>query len=249
MSISALFIDSREPTWVKQLKFNDAPKMVTELEYGDVWAMTDDNETICIERKTPTDLLGSIRDERLFCQAAGIRQKTPWSYLVITGVMTPTVTGQVVVDKRSTGWQWNSVQGALLTVQEMGVRVLVCADDGDYEATVMRLCERRRGNEYVIVPVVDAREMSDGEKFLTSLPGIGLERAKCLLDEFENKPIHALAWLTWHRWNTDNHVAGIGNGIKKAVRAAIGIDDCMVMDIVPDEMLQFQSQQKEKVAA
>lgn len=246
MTISAIMIDSREPKWVHDLKFDGVFKAVTALEYGDAWITTDDGDMICIERKAPSDLLNSIQDDRLFCQARGIRERSPWSYIVVTGTLAATVTGLVVVDGHSTGWRFDSIWGALLTVQEMGVRVVFCGCDDDYEATVKRLCNRRRGGEYVIEATIDTREMNSGEKFLTSLPGIGIDTAKTLLEEFDNRACDALAWLTWHRWNTDFHIAGIGEGKKRAVRSAIGMDDKMVFDVVPDEMLQAATTPKPK---
>lgn len=252
MSIKAVIVDSREPKWVQELKFDGAMKVIAALEYGDAWITTDDGDLICIERKAPDDLLASIGDERLFCQAQGMRKQSPWSYVVVTGALTPTVTGLTMADGRSTGWRFDSVWGALLTVQEMGVRVVFCAQDADYEGTVKRLCGRRRGGEYVIQPVIDAREISDAERFLTSLPGIGLTKAKTLLEEFDGHACDALAWLTWHRWNTDHSIAGINTGIRRAVRTAIGMSDGMVFDIVPDEALQpiaINPIEKEKVLA
>lgn len=228
-------VDSREPKAIQELKFGGAMKIVTALDYGDAWATTDNGDLVCIERKAPNDLLSSIKDNRLFNQVAGIRSKTPWAYLVITGVLSSTVSGKVVADERVSGWDWNSVQGALLSVQEMGVRVATCLSDDDYEATICRICSRERKPEFVIEPLSQPKFMSTGEVLLTSLPGIGLERAQTLLKEFDNKPADVLAWLTWHRWHEDHPVAGIGQGIKRGVRAALGLDEWHVFDIVPDE--------------
>ena len=238
MSITSLFVDSREPAWIQNLKFGGAMKLVTALDFGDLWATTDTGDMVCIERKAPGDLLGSIKDNRLFAQVAGIRNKTPWAYLVITGILTATVSGKVVADERVSGWDWNSVQGALLTVQEMGVRVVYAQSDTDYEACVCRICSRARKPEYIIEPLTQPKFMSPGEVMLTALPGIGLERAQTLLKEFNNRPADALAWLTWHRWNEDHPVAGIGPGIKSGVRKALNIEDWHVIDIVPDEKYQ-----------
>lgn len=235
-------VDSREPSWVHDLKFGGAMKMVTALDYGDAWATANNGDMICIERKAPNDLLGSIKDNRLFNQIAGIRSKTPWAYLVVTGVLTATVQGKVIADERVSGWDWNSVQGALVTVQEMGVRVVYCQSDNDYEATVCRLCSRERKPEFVIEPLAQPKFMSPGEIMLTALPGIGLERAQTLLREFDNRPCDALAWLTWHHWHEDHPIAGIGQGIKRGVRAALGLSEELVIDLVPDERAQHEGQ-------
>ena len=238
MTITGLIIDSREPTWVQELKFGGAMKLVAALEFGDAWATTDTGDMICIERKAPNDLLGSIKDNRLFNQVAGIRSKTPWAYLVISGILRATPAGKVIADDRVSGWDWNAVQGALTTVQEMGVRVVYCQSDQDYEACVCRICSRERKPEFIIEPLAQPKFLSPGEIMLTALPGIGLERAQLLLREFDNKACDALAWLTWHRWNEQHPIAGIGPGIKRAVRTAMGIDDNLVMDIVPDEKFE-----------
>ena len=233
-----IMVDSREPSWVHDLSFGGAMKMVTALDYGDAWVTASNGDMICIERKAPNDLLSSIKDNRLFNQVAGIRAKTPWSYLVVTGVLTATVQGKVVAEERVSGWDWNSVQGALLTVQEMGVRVVFTESDQDYEATVNRLCNRERKPEFIIEPLAQPKFMSPGEIMLTALPGIGLERAQTLLREFDNRPCDALAWLTWHRWNEEHPVAGIGKGIKVGVRKALNLEDWHVIDIVRDEKYQ-----------
>ncbi len=234
MTISMIMVDSREPKWVHDLKFGGAMKMVTALDYGDAWVTAGNGDMICIERKAPNDLLSSIRDNRLFSQVTGIRAKTPWAYLVVTGVLAATVQGKVIAEERVSGWDWNSVQGALLTVQEMGVRVVFAQSDADYEAMVCRLCSRDRKPEFVIEPLAQPKFMSPGEVMLTALPGIGLERAQTLMKEFDNKAYAALIWLTWHRWNEKHPVAGISEGIKRGVRIALGLDDDLVLDICPD---------------
>jgi len=182
-------------------------------------ATTDDGDMIIIERKTPSDLLNSIRDKHIFSQAAGIGALSPWSYIVITGVLTSTASGNVVADDRITGWKWNAIQGALLEIQELGVRIVYCLGQDEYEPTVIRLCNRTRSKEKIIEPTTQPRFMSPGEVMLTSLPGIGIERAQLLLREFNNDPARALAWLT--RKKSKISAAGIGEGVKRAVKSAL----------------------------
>lgn len=223
MTITAAMIDSREPEWVQKLQFGGVMTTVTVLEFGDFWATTTDGSLVCVERKTPTDFLGSLKDNRVMIQAAGIKRLTPWAYLVITGMMTPSVDGSVIAEGRVTGWKWESVQGGLLSIQELGVNVIYCANDKDYESTVLRICNRERSKEKILEPHVMPRIMSPAEVMLTSLPGIGIDRAQLLLREFDNNAAWALAWLT--QLNTVDPVAGIGNGIKKSVRLALNLRD------------------------
>lgn len=220
--------------WINGLMFDGAPRIVTKLDHGDIWATTDNSDMICIERKTPSDLLNSIKDNHIFKQVAGMRAHTPWAYVVVTGTLTATGTGKVIADERVTGWDWNAVQGALIDIQEMGVRVVYCLNNAEYEPTVLRLCGRDRGKEKVIEPTATPRIMSPGEALLCSLPGIGWDRAQALLAEFENRPAYALAWLTWFGFQSDVQIAGIGKGVKANVRRALGLGDTDVLEVLPD---------------
>ena len=62
--------------------------------------------------------------------------------------------------------------------------------------------------------------MTAQEQVLTSLPGIGLERAGALLGRFGDAS-HALSWLTW--LNSIEEISGIGDRTKEGVRKALGL--------------------------
>lgn len=220
MTISAVIVDRREPDSIRAADWG-VPTSVVELDCGDLWASTADGAMLVVERKAPGDLLNSIKDGRLLQQAAAIRQRSQWAYVVITGALAHTHDGRVIADNRTTQWHWDSVQGALLSVQEMGVAVVTCRGDAEYMAAVKRIADRPRAAEQVLEPRQAVRVMTPGEQVLTSLPGIGMERAQLLLDEWENRPAFALAWLTWTQ--TFVEIAGIGDGTKAAVRKALGL--------------------------
>lgn len=237
--LQAVMVDSREPSEIQTADFG-CPSVVTMLETGDLWASCSDGALLVIERKTPSDLLASIGDNRLFLQAGKMRERSPWCYLVLTGWLTPSHDGKTIVNGRVTGWQWVSVQGALLTVQELGVHVLSCDHDNAYPKTVHQLAARER-TERVLPPVNTARVMSPGEQILHGLPGIGLERAQRLLEEFT--PANSLAWLTW--LGTVGQVAGIGDGIKANVRKALGLRDGETLTLWSDEAMEYAQRAKE----
>lgn len=238
--IKAAMIDSREPQSFQRMKLGGVPTVVTALECGDLWATCADDQMLVIERKTPSDLLGSIDDRRLFQQAAAMRQKTAWAYVVVTGLIAHNAAGQVVIDGHATGWNFDAVQGALADVQEMGVTVIYCQSDAAYEDIVLRLARRNRDTAKTLAPRVQPHVMSAGERLLTSLPGIGLERAKLLLSEYDDRPAHALAWLTW--MNTFVDIAGIADGTKTNVRRALNLDE-------GEEMYILDAAQVKEVAA
>ena len=222
MTIQAAMIDSREPDWVRRLTFGGAPCSVATLDYGDVLATTDDGALVAVERKTASDLLGSLADGRLWPQLAGMRALTPWSYLVVTGRLAPSASGYVTTDRGVSKWTWASVQGALVQAQEMGVVVVQAASDSDFEPTVMRLGARDHGETVQIKPVKAASILSEAERILCALPGVGLERAQAIVEHC-GRACWALAFLT--ETDSDESVPGIGPGVKRKIRKALGLAD------------------------
>jgi len=221
MSILSAIVDSREPDWCRALTFGGVPVATLALDAGDVLAATDDACQILIERKTPSDLLGTLAHRRLFPQLTKMLETTPWSYLVITGLLYRDRDGHVTVGGQGhTGWRYADVQGALLTAQEMGIGVLTCGSDDEFECAVIQLCNRDRG----IVRVKPSREtylLKDGEAALAALPGIGPERIKALVDALGNVG-SVLEWLT--NLEDKRQVPGVSDGIKQAVKAALGLN-------------------------
>jgi len=221
MSITSAIIDSREPDWCKQLTFGGVLVANLALDAGDVLAATDDACQVLVERKTPTDLLGTLASKRLFPQMTRMLDVTPWSYLVITGILYRDRDGMVTVGGQGhTGWRFADVQGALLTVQEMGIGVLTCGSDADFEQVVIRLCNRDRGTVRV-KPPRDAYLLKDGEAALAALPGIGPERVQALVDALGNVA-SVFEWLT--NLEDRRQVPGISDGIKQNVKAALGLN-------------------------
>lgn len=217
---TAIVIDSREPDWVKGLTFGGLPTLVDLLESGDLLVSTSDNCLLSIERKAPDDLLGSIQDGRLFDQVGRMKAATPWTYVVIAGSLLRSSSGNVVTARGETGWSWAAVQGALMTVQELGATVVHVAES-EYERVVLSLATRSRER----VPVGanrNVRVLSPGEAAIAALPGIGPERLGLLDAVYGGRPACALEWLTDLRQNGE--IAGIGLATRRKVREALGLD-------------------------
>lgn len=229
MAINSIVIDSREPHWVQQLTFGGVPVAVAMLEAGDVMIATDDNKIVLVERKTADDLLNTIKDGRLFPQAAKMKAVSPWCYLVITGELTQHH-GKVMTDHRITGWNWDSVQGALLTAQELGVGVIF-ADD--FEQAVIRLASRDREDVTIRPPRVPSI-LSEGEAALTALPGIGVDRLSSLL-EHTGSPAWALTYLTDPDSDSSIDVPGIGQITRLRVRRALRLKENEKLSVITIE--------------
>lgn len=210
------------------MTFDGATTAVTQLQCGDVWVATSDDQLLIVERKTNNDLLESIADGRLFDQAAAMVAMSPWAYVAVEGTLEPAISGKTVIDGHNkTGWRWASVQGALQTIQEMGVAVVYLAPDGvEFCEFLERLAKRDRG----IVRVGGVRKaeiLAPGMSLLMSLPGVGPDRAKSLLEQAGTA---AFALMALSDDNID--VPGIAGGTRGKVRDALGLPAGARIEIV-----------------
>ena len=229
--ITAIMIDSREPDSVKNLKFGGIPTTVTMLETGDVYAVTDDGHTLVIERKTQDDFLNTLKDERLFPQLARMVEKrnaqisngepvTEWAYLVIEEPFTADRTGKVITSRGVTGWSWASLQGTLLSIQELGVMVVYANGALDYQDCILRIGRRNRDSQMRVMPAKTPNVLGPAEVFLTSLPGIGIERAQEVLEWADHNVAHALIGLT------DMEIKSpVSVSMRRKLREVIGLED------------------------
>lgn len=234
MGLLSVIADSREPSWVQQLTFGGASVAVAMLDAGDLLCATDDGRVLVLERKSASDFLNTLRDERLFPQVAKLRDCSEWAYLVICGTLHSGPGNKVITDERETGWNWSSIDGALRRVQEAGVIVSFVASDFDFEARVLQIANEPPG-PIRVAPARDVTIIGEQEQVLAALPGIGTERAAALLKQFT--PAMAIAWLTTpgELWDPPKVVAGIGEGTRRRVRRALGLDDRLSLDVVIHE--------------
>ena len=212
-------VDSREPphiaTKISAHPLLGAPE-ISLLPAGDIWL-----DDIIIERKEPADLLASITDGRLFNQCAEMRNESVWCYILIMGQLTWDFAGKIT----GTGWNFRSVQGALLQCQELGVSVVHAQNDTDLCTTLVWLANRKR-TEHVFLPQRTGLSMPDDQRILTSLPGIGPERAGELLNECNLRD--ALLCLV----DPKCKARGIGPAIKKNIRELLKLSEGEILGII-----------------
>lgn len=230
--MKSIIIDQREPQQIQRLTWGTTPVAVSLLDAGDLWIAADDDNLVIVERKTPDDFLGSIKDGRLFEQCIRMKTISPWCYLIITGALYCLPSGYIQTGNRETGWKAESVEGAKISVQELGVSIVECKEL-EYPAWVERLANRDRSsiragairNGYILSP---------GETCLTALPGIGLDKAQLLLEC--NSPARALEYLTRQDLNG---IAGIGPKTKENAKRALGLKNNESLKVINSLTLEF----------
>jgi ERCC4-type nuclease len=217
-------VDFREPPWIaSQLKSHPLIKgdiEIATLATGDIQI-----EDIIIERKEPNDLLASIADGRLFNQCCEMRQDFEWCYVVICGQMPWGYDGKIV----GTQWNFRSIQGALLQVQELGIGITYAQNDTDLAHTVAWLINRPRTQHIIIPPRKFGLPMMDDQKVLASMPGIGSERALELLKEHNLRD--ALLCLV----DPKCKVPGIGEKTKTNIRQLFQLANNQILGVITND--------------
>src|SRR3990172_5371838 len=183
--ITKIIIAKNEPDFFRNLTYGGIQKWIDDdPKAPDARAQADDGMTLIFERKTPNDFLNTLKEERLFPQLARMTEHrnaqyaagepiTSWAYLVISGQFLPGTNGKVVADGRETGWSFASVMGTLLSIQELGVFVIFCNGDMDFEDCILRIGKRSRDPQTKIVAPRPARNLGPNIDFLTGIPGVG----------------------------------------------------------------------------
>ena len=236
MGIVAVIADSREPGWVQQMKLNGVPVAVDTLPAGDVQLFLDDGQVLLVERKVSGDFLGSIADGRLFDQASRLVESrisdqlngkpiSVWPYLIITGTLRPSGKDLVITDRGETAWDWESVNSAILTLQEMGVFVGFARDDDDFERALLALGNRKR-EDVKIMPARQSYLVSQQALFLMGIPGIGEERSTRVLEWAGGNLTNALIGLTDLSLSSP-----VSKSLRSSIRHFFGLNDGTILDI------------------
>lgn len=241
-NILAMQIDSREDGWLKSWQgnppalFSSVPIITAALEIGDARIICADGYTISVERKTPSDFLSSIPNDHIFDQVARMMiDKTTTGalpYLVITGeILRNPNSGMCIIpgSKHGDGWNWNAVQGALLTIQEAGVPIIFCAGDMEYAPTLDRLAGRNK-TTMIINPQKEIMPLTPQERVLCAFDGIGPETAAGILEK-----CGTLAWSLDYLTDLSPEtpkIPGVAMGKKMAIIKTLQLEDDNTLAVI-----------------
>jgi hypothetical protein len=213
---------------------------VTTLPLGDsatLLMMCSDGQMLAVRYCTARELLSQIRDHALLPAMLQLRERSAWAYLIVAGELRHATTGKTLVSNgdsaghATTGYSWNALQGALLSVQESGVHIIQIGRESDLATTLQTLAARSRSTAKVR-PMRDMLFVQPAEDLLLSIPGIGDATCERLLRFTGGSAGRALDCLT----QPECDIPDVPAKIKHATRAALGLKDHEYLAVVPVEI-------------
>jgi len=167
--------------------------------------------TLLVERKRLPDLAASIKDGRLFRQAFRLASSPLWTAIILEG------TGSHLADSKM---RREAIQGALISVTlYLGIPLLRSRDA--VETAQLMVSAARQGRRLTAGtpyrPGRRPRGKARVQSFvLQGLPGVGPERARCLLERFGS--LEAIMHADVEELAS---VRGIGHATAKAICWAV----------------------------
>lgn len=129
-----VIVDSREPGFIAdQLRSFGLTVVIDTLEAGD-FQFFPHGLKVGIERKTTSDLLNSLRDNRMVSQAHKMISTYDVAMLLIEGRYDRSPNGMVTYETKTgwqeSGWSWDSFTGMMLDLKWMGLLQHQCMSGG-----------------------------------------------------------------------------------------------------------------------
>lgn len=195
-------------------------------------------ELILVQRKSGGDLIGSIPD--LSRKLLLMQDWTDRAWLLITGKFESSPSGKVIVNGRTTDFDYNAMLGAIDAWQERGGYVAWVEKDG-LVTNWLRLAEKREqkrnGDKAVLFrkPVQVLIGPDDKDAWvatLMSFPGVGPELATRIAD-YSGSLGSALWFMSSEdSWKWDGRPDGWGPLLAKKARERFGLLDGQYLEIV-----------------
>lgn len=183
-------------------------------------ANCEDGNLLAILHLRAHEVTNALKSGSLFGRIAALKQRSSWAYLLISDGLESNRDGYARIGGHASKWRWEAVQGALTTIQELGVAIIQINDEHQVGPMIASLAKRDRGTKRER-PRRDFDTVSPAEDVLLCIPGIGPQTMLALLNETNGSLIWALIALT----APDTTVPGVGPVTKAAARAVLGLAD------------------------
>lgn len=202
-------VDQSNIRMVKRLQKYFPKLQQGPLTCGDINVILDGGGILAIERKRAGDFLGSVGNGRIFRQVERMAENATWSCIIVEGLISFDLDDMAVIptfDKQdritgheTTGWRGVSVRGAMYAIQWSGCPIITIEPQSlpNIVADLIQFCSKPSEHtqslgrkRYVTFPPVTL-----SEEIISSFPGVGLKRAKALLEFTETNNDKSTATL------------------------------------------------------
>lgn len=186
-------VDRREPmSRVEQLRYEGFEVEIPAelLETGDVILTLPSGQTVGIEVKTTSELVGLVPSGLSQLQQFQRMAIFDYRVLLVVGTFGVREQGKVLIDgwNRRSSLQYSAVQGALFNLQAaLGFMVRHAGQENNVGRTVHNIWEHFTGNHTLLAkprPITLATPQAGGLAVLMTLPGIGTVQAERLLKKY-----------------------------------------------------------------
>jgi len=220
MALISITITTGAPLPIRDADYG-APKHIVPLEVGTAWTVADDGTLLVFWYLETSMLLNLIRQNELAPRVLQLRDLSPWCYLILNSNTL-----------EAHGWPAESIQNALISVQEAGAAVLHVELDRDVPTLIRRIGDRKRTTRRVR-PARDVLFFSPGEDMLLAIPGVGSARLDAIMAHAGNSAGAALLVLT----DPTAKIPGVPRRVQEDARKALGLEPGvrLALDLIETE--------------
>lgn len=165
--------ESQETKEILELFLNSEEVM---LAVGDIVY----NDAVVFEHKTPSDLIASVFDGRLFTQIDAMKNNYPHSFVLVSGTLTETLETAEAINR------YSSILAAVCSCYVRNCPIIFCDTLINLSEVVKVLGEKLTDGKVRSRPIEKTRMIDLKLQFICSLPNINEKRGKALLKEFGN---------------------------------------------------------------
>jgi ERCC4-type nuclease len=169
-----ILLDTRESSETKEILglFLKSEEMM--LPVGDI--LVDDS--VCFEHKTPSDLITSVFDGRLFTQISAMQNNYPHSFVLVSGTLTEVLEIAETVDR------YSSILAAVCSCYVRNCPIIFCCNLTNLAEIVKVLGEKLTDGKERSRPVEKTKMEDKRLQLICAFKGIDATRGKALLEEF-----------------------------------------------------------------
>ena len=172
--MAKILLDTRESSETKEILGLFLKSEETMLEVGDILY----NDDVVFEHKSPSDLIASVFDGRLFSQISAMQNNYQHSFVLVSGSLTEVLETAEMVDR------YSSILAAVCSCYTRGCPVIFCDTLVNLSEVVKVLGEKLTDGKTRSRPIEKTKLSDKRLQLICSFKGVNETRGVALLDHF-----------------------------------------------------------------